>query len=267
MESKGALLTVAIPLIAFKIWFAILLLMYAPTRDTHGVDRGHALDPDARLRLPDRGRASPLFAAAQGARQTRATPSRGIHGRARPTAQCSALWETVSRLEGGELIRARRQEERAEADHEDADDRHHHRRGDRDGPNLDLGSCRTAAASCPSVVTIAPSTTISRNGGIRNGRTLCWNGSGPSCNSAGSGARLRQPGERADDAADRAACQHAADRQRRPPSRRSRRSAASAAGRPPARCRPARRRWRPTRMPAAPKSSECSTAGRCSGSS
>src|SRR5437868_14730525 len=34
MESKAALLTVAIPLIAFKIWFAILLLSYAPTRDT-----------------------------------------------------------------------------------------------------------------------------------------------------------------------------------------------------------------------------------------
>ena len=33
MESKGALLTVAIPLIVFKIWFAILLLTYAPTRD------------------------------------------------------------------------------------------------------------------------------------------------------------------------------------------------------------------------------------------
>src|ERR1700704_5909604 len=34
MESKGALLTVAIPLIAFKVWFAILLLTYAPTRDS-----------------------------------------------------------------------------------------------------------------------------------------------------------------------------------------------------------------------------------------
>src|SRR5207248_8410696 len=34
MENKGALLTVAIPLIAFKVWFAILLLTYAPTRDT-----------------------------------------------------------------------------------------------------------------------------------------------------------------------------------------------------------------------------------------
>ena len=33
MESKGALLTVAVPLIAFKVWFAILLLTYAPTRD------------------------------------------------------------------------------------------------------------------------------------------------------------------------------------------------------------------------------------------
>ena len=33
MESRGALLTVAIPLIAFKVWFAILLLSYAPTRE------------------------------------------------------------------------------------------------------------------------------------------------------------------------------------------------------------------------------------------
>src|SRR5579864_2657912 len=34
MESKGALLTVAVPMLAFKVWFAILLLTYAPTRDT-----------------------------------------------------------------------------------------------------------------------------------------------------------------------------------------------------------------------------------------
>src|SRR5262245_56624923 len=33
MESRTALLTVAVPLIIFKIWFAILLLTYAPTRD------------------------------------------------------------------------------------------------------------------------------------------------------------------------------------------------------------------------------------------
>jgi hypothetical protein len=32
MENRGALLAVAIPLIAFKIWFAILLLSYAPDR-------------------------------------------------------------------------------------------------------------------------------------------------------------------------------------------------------------------------------------------
>ena len=34
MESKGALFAVAAPLILFKIWFAILLLSYAPNRDT-----------------------------------------------------------------------------------------------------------------------------------------------------------------------------------------------------------------------------------------
>jgi len=34
MESRGALFAVAIPLIAFKIWFAILLFIYAPHRDT-----------------------------------------------------------------------------------------------------------------------------------------------------------------------------------------------------------------------------------------
>src|SRR4051794_25421015 len=34
MESKGALFAVAAPLILFKVWFAILLLSYAPNRDT-----------------------------------------------------------------------------------------------------------------------------------------------------------------------------------------------------------------------------------------
>ena len=33
MQDKGALFAVAIPLLAFKIWFAILLWMYAPTHD------------------------------------------------------------------------------------------------------------------------------------------------------------------------------------------------------------------------------------------
>jgi hypothetical protein len=34
MESRGAIFAVAIPLIAFKIWFAILLFSYAPGADT-----------------------------------------------------------------------------------------------------------------------------------------------------------------------------------------------------------------------------------------
>jgi len=33
MEDRGALFAVAIPLLAFKIWFAILLFVYAPTHD------------------------------------------------------------------------------------------------------------------------------------------------------------------------------------------------------------------------------------------
>jgi uncharacterized integral membrane protein len=34
MESRGAIWAVAVPLIAFKIWFAILLFSYAPHADT-----------------------------------------------------------------------------------------------------------------------------------------------------------------------------------------------------------------------------------------
>jgi hypothetical protein len=33
MQDRGALFAVAIPLIAFKVWFAILLFVYAPTHD------------------------------------------------------------------------------------------------------------------------------------------------------------------------------------------------------------------------------------------
>ena len=33
MQDRGALFAVAIPLIAFKIWFAILLFIYSPTHD------------------------------------------------------------------------------------------------------------------------------------------------------------------------------------------------------------------------------------------
>jgi|SRR5689334_890039 hypothetical protein len=98
MESKGALLTVAIPLLAFKVWFAILLLAYAPTRDTtvwiaatHWpllIIVGFTLAPAiAVYRL--------LKVRAKRERLKRAEFEV-------QAAQCSALWETVSRLEGGD---------------------------------------------------------------------------------------------------------------------------------------------------------------------
>lgn len=100
MESRGALLTVAIPLVAFKIWFAILLLIYAPTRDTLvWIAATHwtlivvfgfliaAAIPTYRL-LKVRAKRNRL---------------RRAEFMVEPTkAQCSALWETVSRLEGGD---------------------------------------------------------------------------------------------------------------------------------------------------------------------
>jgi len=100
VESKGAMLTVAIPLLAFKIWFAILLLMYAPTRDTMvWIAATHwtlivvlgfmivAVIPLLRL-LKVRAKRNRL---------------RRAEFMLEPTnPQCSALWETVSRLEGGE---------------------------------------------------------------------------------------------------------------------------------------------------------------------
>ncbi|MBV9580759.1 MAG: hypothetical protein JO057_19435 [Chloroflexi bacterium] len=100
MENKGALLTVAIPLIAFKIWFAILLLMYAPTRDTMvWIAATHwtllivfgfviaAAIPLVRL-LKVRAKRERLRRA-----EFMLEPS---------NPQCSALWDTVSRLEGGD---------------------------------------------------------------------------------------------------------------------------------------------------------------------
>lgn len=113
MESKGALLTVAIPLIAFKVWFAILLLTYAPTRDaavwiaaTHWpllivigllVAPGIAVYRLLRARAQrERLRAAEFMLAAPKPRKIRGL----VHGEG--GAQCSALWETVSRLEGGE---------------------------------------------------------------------------------------------------------------------------------------------------------------------
>jgi hypothetical protein len=113
MENKGALLTVAIPLIAFKVWFAILLLMYAPTRDTlvwvaatHwplvivlGLMVGPGIAAYRMLRVRarrDELRRQEFMLATARARRVR-RPMRLGRG-----AQCSALWETVSRLEGGD---------------------------------------------------------------------------------------------------------------------------------------------------------------------
>jgi hypothetical protein len=113
MESKGALLTVAIPLIAFKVWFAILLLTYAPTRDgvvwiaaTHWpliIVVGLLFAPGiATYRLlrarahRERLRQAEFTLTAPKPRKVRRVV------RAERGAQCSALWETVSRLEGGD---------------------------------------------------------------------------------------------------------------------------------------------------------------------
>jgi hypothetical protein len=100
VENKGALLTVAIPLMAFKIWFAILLLLYAPTRDTMvWIAATHwtliivlgfmiaAAVPAYRL-LKVRLKRAKLH------REEFMVEQRT------KCAQCSALWETVSRLEG-----------------------------------------------------------------------------------------------------------------------------------------------------------------------
>ena len=113
MESRAALFTVAVPLIAFKVWFAILLLTYAPTRDgmvwvaaTHWpllIVFGLLIGPGiamyrlmrARSRRRDLQRAEWMLAPAKPRKVRRPAPdARG--------AQCSALWETVSRLEGGD---------------------------------------------------------------------------------------------------------------------------------------------------------------------
>jgi hypothetical protein len=114
MESKGALLTVAIPLIAFKVWFAILLLTYAPTRDsmvwiaaTHWpllIILGLLIGPGiaayrlvrARSKREQLRRAEFSETTSKPRKVRRPTPAE---------AQCSALWETVSRLEGGDSSR------------------------------------------------------------------------------------------------------------------------------------------------------------------
>jgi hypothetical protein len=113
MESRAALLTVAVPLIAFKIWFAILLLTYAPTRDgvvwiavTHWpllIVFGLMIAPGiatyrlvrARAHRKDLQRAEWMVSPPKPRKVPRKT--RVVSG-----VQCSALWETVSRLEGGD---------------------------------------------------------------------------------------------------------------------------------------------------------------------
>ena len=99
MESRGALLTVAIPLIVCKVWFAILLLTYAPTRGgmvwiaaTHWplvIIIGLLIYPGVATFRLLRARA-------------RREQLRRSEFMVAPTSepQCSALWETVSRLEG-----------------------------------------------------------------------------------------------------------------------------------------------------------------------
>src|SRR5882672_3696402 len=101
MESKGALLTVAIPLIVCKVWFAILLLTYAPTRDgmvwiaaTHWplvIVIGLLIYPGVATFRLLRARA----------RRQQLQRSEFNVAEAESDVQCSALWETVSRLEGG----------------------------------------------------------------------------------------------------------------------------------------------------------------------
>jgi hypothetical protein len=111
MESKGALLTVAIPLIAFKIWFAILLLTYAPTRDsmvwiaaTHwplAIILGLLIGPGTAVYRLVRAR-SRRDALRRAEFMVNPPKPRKLSGPERVArgAQCSALWETVSRLEG-----------------------------------------------------------------------------------------------------------------------------------------------------------------------
>lgn len=98
MESKGAMLTVAIPLLAFKVWFAILLLTYAPTRDT--MTWIAATHWPLILIMPF---LIPATIAVY--RMVRVRAKRDRLRRAEfmvESVQCSALWETVSRLEGGD---------------------------------------------------------------------------------------------------------------------------------------------------------------------
>jgi hypothetical protein len=98
VESKGALLTVAIPLLAFKVWFAILLLSYAPTRDTTiwiAATHWPLLIIVGLLIAP--GIAVYRLLKVRAKREQLRRAEFEVQ-----SVQCSALWETVSRLEGGD---------------------------------------------------------------------------------------------------------------------------------------------------------------------
>jgi hypothetical protein len=111
-ESKGALLRIAIPLIAFKVWFAILLLTYAPTRDTMvwiAATHWPLVFIVALLVGPGIAGYRLLRARAHRDRMRRAefmvsssTPKAPQERVGKDDAQCSALWEMVSRLERGD---------------------------------------------------------------------------------------------------------------------------------------------------------------------
>ena len=98
MESKGALLTVAIPLLAFKVWFAILLLTYAPTRDTSlwiAATHWPLLIILGFMVVP--GIAVYRLLKVRAKREQLKREEFEVR-----SVQCSALWDTVSRLEGGD---------------------------------------------------------------------------------------------------------------------------------------------------------------------
>ncbi|MBV9172068.1 MAG: hypothetical protein JOZ81_18500 [Chloroflexi bacterium] len=99
LENRGALFAVAVPLIAFKIWFAILLLMYAPTRDTAvWIAATHWTLIIVIGILVVAG--IPMYRLMRA--RARRNKLRRSEWMVDAPPQCSALWETVSRLEGGD---------------------------------------------------------------------------------------------------------------------------------------------------------------------
>lgn len=98
---RGALWAVAIPLILFKVWFAILLLTYAPNKEgiTWIVATHWPLAIIIGLLVAGPGLAWYRLARVR-ARREQLRRAEWMVDAGKPTAepQCS-LWETVSRLE------------------------------------------------------------------------------------------------------------------------------------------------------------------------